>query len=68
MSKRIRRKREKRQWIASFGAIKATCAYCYEVRNGRMMRQAVTVLHTPVDSETRDHLQYIEKIPVRIFA
>lgn len=67
MRKRIRRKREKQSWVRGFGAVKATRRFVYEVRGGRLRKSSVTLLHFPAESETRTNLQYIEKIPIRVF-
>lgn len=57
--KRIRHKIAKRQWIARFGAVKATRRFTWTVQNGQLRRRSVTLLHLPLDPKTVDAIRFL---------
>jgi hypothetical protein len=60
--KRIRHKIAKRQWVARFGAIKATRRSAWTVQNGQLSRRSLTLLHLPLDPETVDAIRFLSTL------
>lgn len=66
MTRRIRRKIEKREWVKSFGAVKATRRFMWTVCNGRLARVTVTVLHIPISKQVQEEANF-SPAPVRVW-
>ena len=47
MTMRIRKKRAKKQYVASTGALKSSMRYIYVAEAGQLRRRAVLMLHIP---------------------